>query len=180
MDCSPPGNSVHEISWDFLGKNTGVSCHFLLHLICFTLMVKSILRWLFFFFPVWITCCPRLERFSTLSFPLIFNAISTAYQVLIFCVSWFLSSLLYSTGKFDYPMTVLHCLNYCSLSWPWNLVREVFLFSFFYLLSLCSSICILELVCIVPQSKQTKNNTCYCKCITSVLGELTSLINPNS
>ena len=23
--------------------------------------------------------------------------------------------ILYSTGKFDYPMTVLHCLNYCSL-----------------------------------------------------------------
>ena len=28
MDCSPPGPSVHGI--DFPGKNTGVSCHFLL------------------------------------------------------------------------------------------------------------------------------------------------------
>ena len=27
MDCSPPGSSVHGI---FLGKNTGVGCHFLL------------------------------------------------------------------------------------------------------------------------------------------------------
>ena len=26
IDCSPPGSSV----WNFLGKNTGVSCHFLL------------------------------------------------------------------------------------------------------------------------------------------------------
>ena len=39
MDCSPPGSSVHRISharkleWhprDFLGKETGVGCHFLL------------------------------------------------------------------------------------------------------------------------------------------------------
>ena len=27
LDCSPPGSSVHGI---FLGKNTGVGCHFLL------------------------------------------------------------------------------------------------------------------------------------------------------
>ena len=26
VDCSPPDSSVH---WDFLGKNTGVGCHFL-------------------------------------------------------------------------------------------------------------------------------------------------------
>ena len=29
MECSPPGSSVHGI---FPGKNTGVGCHFLLHL----------------------------------------------------------------------------------------------------------------------------------------------------
>ena len=29
MDCSPPGYSVHG---DSLGKNTGVHCHFLLHI----------------------------------------------------------------------------------------------------------------------------------------------------
>ena len=31
MDCSPPGSSVHEIFFFFLGKNTGMGCHALLH-----------------------------------------------------------------------------------------------------------------------------------------------------
>ena len=43
MDCSPPGSSVHVIlfyfiiiiifcPWNFIGKNTGVGCHFLLQI----------------------------------------------------------------------------------------------------------------------------------------------------
>ena len=30
MDCSPPGSSMEENPWNSPGKNTGVSCHFLL------------------------------------------------------------------------------------------------------------------------------------------------------
>ena len=50
MDCSPPGSSVHG---DYLGKNTGLGCHFLLQGIFLTkesnpglLHCRQILYWL--------------------------------------------------------------------------------------------------------------------------------------
>lgn len=64
-------------------------------------------------------------------------------------------ALLYSTGKFGNPMTILHYLNYCSPFISLEIWKsKCFDFLFPHFLSFSSSICISELVCTVPRSKQ--------------------------
>ena len=66
MNCSPPGSSP----WDFLGKNTGVGCHFLLqgifltwglnpHLLHFSSPALSLVQFLNFMSPFLATLYPK-------------------------------------------------------------------------------------------------------------------------